>query len=363
MITELTIKNLRCFRELSLDKITPITLISGENNIGKTALLESIVLLFGCKNPDIFLKINNIRGMAAMVQVSLSQVNFVGMESSYLWETLFPDMDMTLQLGVSVKNADGITSSVSFEKDREVSLTQFSRNRNANNMFHPVPGSYVLNVSFKRDDDTREGRFIITQNGLVINFDGQPQFLSPPCAYIGPNAPFMQHPTPEWLGKAEIDDKKTQIVDALRILDDEIIDIFVVTQNGIVDIYAKWKTGKPRPVKTLGDGINKLLDYLLVMAANPGSVILLDEIESGFHYSFYPKLWELIATFSIKTQCQVFATTHSHECIAAASEGTAKVDSALFSYIRLGKESDRIVPFYFSGEDLVFALDREMEVR
>ena len=365
MITELTIKNLRCFKELSLDNITPITLISGENNIGKTTLLEGIFLLFGHRTPELFFKINNIRGIASMVQMSLPQGHFIGMEPSLPWETLFPDMDMTLNLGISVKDAAGITSSVCFEKDTQVSLVQFSGNRNTNNMLQPAPGSYVLNMSFERNENTEKGRFIITQNGLVLNFDARSQFLPQSCIYIGPNAPFLQHPTPEWLGKAEIDDKKTQIVDALRILDDKILDIFVVTKNGIIDIYAKWSTGKPRPVKTLGGGINKLLDYLLVMAANPGSIILLDEIETGFHYSFYPKLWELIATFSEKTQCQVFATTHSHECIENALRGTSENGNReRFSYIRLGRNKEGVIqPHCFRPDMLEYAINANMEIR
>jgi len=365
MITELTIKNLRCFKDLSLENITPITLISGENNVGKTTLLEGIFLFFGYRLPDLFFKINNIRRIAPMVQVPLPQGYFIGMEASFLWETLFPDMDMTLNLDISVKDAANVTSSVRFEKDTQVSLVQFSGNRNPNNMLQPIPGSYVLNMSFERDKNTEKGRFIITQNGLVLNFDAQSQFLPQSCAYIGPNAPFLQHPTPEWLGKAEIDDTKTQIVDALRILDNEIMDIFVVTKNGIIDIYAKWSTGKPRLVKTLGDGINKLLDYLLVMAANPGSIILLDEIETGFHYSFYPKLWELIAIFSKKTQCQVFATTHSHECIKSVLQGTSENGHReRFSYIRLGRNKEGVIqPHYFHPDMLEYALNVNMEVR
>jgi len=364
MITELTIKNLRCFKELSLDKITPVTLISGENNVGKTTLLESIFLLFGYHNVDVFFRVNDMRGIAPVFQVPFPQGHLTGLSSPLPWETLFTDMDMARKLQISVKDNADITSSVCFEKDAELSLMQFSMNKNMNNMLQPVPGSYILNISYEHNSENKgKGRFVITQNGLVLNFDINSQVSTHTCFYIGPNIHFFQHPTVDWLGKVEREDKKAQIVDALRILDDKISDIFAIVQNGIVDIYAKWNTGKSRPIKTLGSGINKLLNYLLVMIANPGSVILLDEIESGFHYSFYPKLWELITVLSKKTQCQVFATTHSYECINAAIEGIVNFDSSLLTYFRLGKEYDRIVPFHFSEEDLAYALGREMEVR
>ncbi|MDR1084678.1 MAG: ATP-binding protein [Deltaproteobacteria bacterium] len=66
----------------------------------------------------------------------------------------------------------------------------------------------------------------------------------------------------------------------------------------------------------LVDGINRLIQIVLIILANPGSIILIDEeIETGFHYSFFPKLWEIIGKLSLETDCQVFATTHSYECI------------------------------------------------
>jgi AAA15 family ATPase/GTPase len=113
----------------------------------------------------------------------------------------------------------------------------------------------------------------------------------------------------------------------------------------------------------MGDGINKLLHYLSMMIANPGGIFLLDEIEVGFHYSFYPQLWELISSVAKETNSQVIATTHSYECINAAVEGTAKVDSSLLTYVRLGKEADSIVPYYFFGDDLAYALKCDMEIR
>lgn len=45
-ISELTIKNYRSFRDFTIE-LKPLTLIIGENNIGKSNLLDSIGLIFG----------------------------------------------------------------------------------------------------------------------------------------------------------------------------------------------------------------------------------------------------------------------------------------------------------------------------
>ena len=203
MITELTIKNVRCFNELSLTNITPVTLISGENNIGKTALLESIFLFLAYRLPDLFIQINNIRGIPSMVP-ALPQGYFIGMEPLMPWETLFPDMDMTLKLNISAKDDTGIANSVCFEKDTQLSVVQFAGQNNTNNMFQPVPGSYLLNVSYESNGEIKEkGHHAVTQNSLVLKLDKQSPRIFQPVAYIGPNDSFIQHPTAAWLGEVE----------------------------------------------------------------------------------------------------------------------------------------------------------------
>lgn len=376
MLTKVKFENLRCFKDFTLEGMTPLTLISGRNSVGKTTLLEGIFLLSAYKSPDLFFKINGIRGIPAAT--SSPQGVILGLEPLVLWETLFSDMDMNLKLRILTEDSDISESSICLEKDMEISLAQFSSSQAQSGqmsllphiqqfpqqLLQPIPGSYILKVSYNHGDKLEHGRFALTQNGLALQLS-QSQSMQPPVftIYIGPNTPPAQHPVADWFGAVEINSQKELVISALRLLDKGVTDIFSVPRQGLVELYARWDTGKPRSVRTLGDGINKLLSYLLVMVANPGGVFLLDEIETGFHYSFYPKLWELIADIAKKTKCQVIATTHSYECITAAVEGTAKVDPSLLTYVRLGKENNKIVPYVFPHDDLAFALEREMEVR
>ena len=95
--------------------------------------------------------------------------------------------------------------------------------------------------------------------------------------------------------------------------------------NGQGMLYVKIDK-KLFPLKLAGDGLNKLLFIVLSIISNPDSILLIDEIESGFHYSMYPKLWETIALAARENACQIIATTHSYECIAGAIDGIEKAD-------------------------------------
>jgi ABC-type multidrug transport system ATPase subunit len=114
----------------------------------------------------------------------------------------------------------------------------------------------------------------------------------------------------------------------------------------------------------MGEGMNKLLFIALNMLVNPGSILLIDEVENGFHYSFHVTFWRLIFELSHETNCQVFATTHSYECISGAADAIAESSNGdILSYVRLGRKNGEISPHFFSKESLAFALQSEMEVR
>jgi len=76
------------------------------------------------------------------------------------------------------------------------------------------------------------------------------------------------------------------------------------------------------PIHTMGDGVRKLLHIVLIMLTKHRSILLLDEVENGLHYSLHTKFWEMISTLAKQEKCQIVATTHSYECINGALEGT-----------------------------------------
>ena len=49
-------------------------------------------------------------------------------------------------------------------------------------------------------------------------------------------------------------------------------------------------------------------------------VVLVDEIENGLHHSVLPGVWKVIAKAAEQFNVQMFATTHSFECVEAAHE-------------------------------------------
>ena len=91
-------------------------------------------------------------------------------------------------------------------------------------------------------------------------------------------------------------------------------------------------------------------------------ILLVDEIDTGFHYSMYSDLWRIVSAVSREYNCQVIATTHSYENIMGAIEGVKDCPED-FSYYRIGYDKDELRSYRSSYDLLKSALNSDMEVR
>src|SRR5258706_16433422 len=63
MYKSFEIKNFRCFEDFKIDDLQRINLITGKNNVGKTALLEALFLYSGERNPQLTQLLQGLRDM------------------------------------------------------------------------------------------------------------------------------------------------------------------------------------------------------------------------------------------------------------------------------------------------------------
>ncbi len=63
--------------------------------------------------------------------------------------------------------------------------------------------------------------------------------------------------------------------------------------------------------------MGRLLGVALALVNASDGVLLIDEIESGLHYTVQADMWRLIFRVAHRLNVQVFATTHSWDCIEA----------------------------------------------
>lgn len=117
------------------------------------------------------------------------------------------------------------------------------------------------------------------------------------------------------------------------------------------------------PIGSMGDGMKRLLALSLHLVAAANGVLLVDEIDTGLHHSVLTKAWELTARTALANNTQVFATTHSLDCIRSLAwlcDGAPELRDRV-SVHRI--EADRPEAIRYSGHELITAIEHELEVR
>jgi AAA15 family ATPase/GTPase len=128
---------------------------------------------------------------------------------------------------------------------------------------------------------------------------------------------------------------------------------FVVKQSGIA---------QPIPIGSFGDGVWRMFSLAVALSRSQDSVLLIDEIDTGLHYSVMDEMWKFVDRVSALLNVQVFATTHSYDCIRSLSGICANRDcdsDITIQRIEAGKTDS--IPF--SAEQIKIAAARNLEIR
>jgi AAA15 family ATPase/GTPase len=132
-----------------------------------------------------------------------------------------------------------------------------------------------------------------------------------------------------------------------------IHEVFDIDQIDIIKNKIMLKeNGQYRYLSEYGEGTKHFIKTLIILFANPNKTIYFDEIENGIHYSNLDKLWEIILTVSKQQNTQVFATTHSKECIQSYNKVALLLEDNETNYINLSQDKN--------GSVVAINLDRAM---
>lgn len=358
MIQSVTFQNFRGFKHLELPDLAPITLLSGKNNAGKSTVLEGLFLFGGHGDPKCFEKISSFRSLPLIPDFDI------------LWKPLFHQLNVDDPIRISVQLEHNVELTYYREDSYSPQLQDFKGMAPdvLNRFISSAQSGYTLGFQFaqKGTSYTETGHFVAAPDGFAVNMStslpNNQRMLLPLMQMINSTITAFYSPV-ELFGKLELNGRKRNVLNILRKMDPSLSDITAISANGQSQLYGNMG-GKLLPMRLAGDGMNRLLIIMLSIMENPNSIILIDEIENGFHYSMFPVIWEAIAHTAQESNSQVIATTHSYECVAGAVEGMEKADMKDdFCFFRLAQEKNGRHAYRFSSDVIRTALDAEMEVR
>ena len=360
MFKKITIKGFRGVKELELDNFKQINLFVGKNNCGKSTILESLYLAIAPTNAHLLVKINMFRGLKNI--------------DENLWLTLFhkmsKDSNITISTELNNKDERKLIIEPNMKSATNVAITNIkirdetidaSGNVSGSSSMFPVINGLLIEYSVKQN------RKKLKKYNAQIIFDGINGEITPPegykenlkGAYLNPQTIFMD--IPKNFDEVQVKKQIDLIVDVLKEIDSSLVDLSL----GKDVIYCDIGLDRLMPINVMGDGMYRLLAIVLAISTQQNGILLIDEIDTGLHYSAQEVLWNVIFKSAKKFNVQIFASTHSLECIKAFSsicsnQSPKEIDAKLY---RIEKQDDGIKAIDYDEEVLAASLDSGWEMR
>ena len=159
----------------------------------------------------------------------------------------------------------------------------------------------------------------------------------------------------------------SSLSDSLKFLEPKIERLAYVQVENSEEQIPKIKLegqNKPWSILTMGDGINRILTFILNLVSLENGILLIDEFENGLHYSVQKDLWEVIFKTAYRLNLQVFVTTHSSDCIKAFSRVMERFpEYSDGKMIRLDNKNGNISAKEFEADRLHIADENDIELR
>ena len=332
MLQNLEIRNFRLFDHLRMERLGQINLVGGRNNSGKTTLLEALFLLCGMANPELLLRINTFRGFRGLNELvtptaipetilkplfyqfdSNQIIKINGQHDSLDYIELKVTVERQNTVALSLKNPQADPSAVDQRDPIQIPSSTLVANRE-NAEFNDLRLDYVYG-SHRSGETRSEGRLHVANNGIqMATPSNENPFLAIFVSSRGGNS--IEDATR--LGDLRRRKQGNLLVDALKIMEPRLQALEENSVAGYPMIWGDIGLSELVSLSMMGEGMTRIARILLAISTAAGGVVMVDEVENGIHYSVLQKVWSAIAAAAERAQVQVFATTHSFECMAAA---------------------------------------------
>ena len=378
MLQSLYIKNYRNLKELKINALSQINLINGENNTGKTSLLEALA---------IYASNANLESLCQMIESRGERLHYNNREIDIrsaldFFSSIFTDRE------ISTASENPII--IGGESDFQIKIQVIA-----------YFDEFITNEQEERErkriivDDNNVEQYPNYKVGLMINTDIIPmeRFSSSamPISYrISRAREAKEVVHSEYISTNNIDkeinaklfdnitltEQEKSVINALNIIEPNIEGLAFIddrenvrtfsgsrdkSRNAVVKIKNKLER---LPIKSMGDGINRILTIILAMVNCQNGFLLIDEFENGLHYKVQEKLWKIIFKLAKDLNVQVFVTTHSSDCINSFSKVLNNNEyNVTGQFIRLDNRNGIIQPETINADVLQIADNQKIELR
>lgn len=358
MISDFQISKFRHFEYIELNQLKRVNLFVGKNSAGKSALLEALLLFFTQMSQQTLPSIIDSRqeNWEVRTRPALRHLFFNHTFPEY-WEEGF---------SLSSKN-----DSRSFE----VRVVPYSTETEDGfpSSYKPIEGSNQL---LEIDIDTIEpflavikGKNNIARHIRINGYgDSRRRFPSRndvrKQAFFVPTRGVNDEDVATLWDSISLTDNEIEVINGLKLIEPNVEGVaFVGSDNrDRVPLVKIAGNNEPVSLKSLGDGMSRVLQIILSLVNAKDSVLIIDEFENGLHWGVQREVWSLVFRLAARLNVQVFASTHSRDCIQGFMEAWAE-EPGEGSFARVERKGQGVSIREYSFDLLSDSLETDVEVR
>lgn len=382
IITDFHVKNYKNLSNLDLSGLRRLNLFVGANNTGKSNLLEALFLYASNFSHEHLVEI--LRRRKENMEYFDGTKHFFR-ESEYLtaFAPFFPKRSVDkmmnntfIELGTDEKGYLRYTlMAATFRLDKGITrLTRLTPYGNLTNNQKLSNNIGTVLVTLPRENEStgitsQKSSFEnimhltrISNSGIEIQSTNTDYLYK--CQLVNCKQLSTQKAENIW-SRISLTEMEKVILKALKIIDERTKDFNFIRINSNTYQPTVVLEGEDykMPLSEMGDGMTHVLNIILALLDCANGILLLDEAESGLHYKTQSKLWEMIFDLANEYKVQVFATTHSNDCIKAFAESS--IDHANDGLVvRLESNGNGVDPIYYTNsKSVVFAINNNFETR
>ncbi|MCF6364835.1 MAG: AAA family ATPase [Bacteroidales bacterium] len=295
------VENFKRFEEFELKDITQFNIIVGDNNVGKTSLLEA--LLFS-KDID---------------QQMFNLLDCFRYKSSTGLSNEVRDYDRTINQILPIFFND--------KKEKEHIFEIIEKGNIDKNIFRFEIKTFDSlsednrNLLREKGRQTKGSIIILYKNNNLIDIKSQEDLFGRKnnyFAYIPFSLGYDDDLTGFYSNHIQHNKKrKEKFVNSIKSFIPDIQTIELTTRfvNYPVIEISETTSNELKLLSTYGDGAVKLFRILSEIIVNSGQRLMIDEIDTGIHYSRFEEFWKIILKTAKEYDVQIFATTHNPDCL------------------------------------------------
>jgi len=299
-IKNIEIKNFKCFENFTAEGFGRVNLIGGKNNVGKTAFMEACYVNLNSDEIDTL--------YTSIIRVSAwRNLGFIGEQLS----SLFNDI---------TKIFENIKKFAKMKNLEKLFLEKILHLDVSTNLYHCLYENINNKLYFKNNFDEKK----IPLSSIEITDKLKDTIYFNPSSQL-----FLSERASQRYAKIQKLDKEIVLNTFLNNFDPNIEKLKFINKEFYLKLVG---INELRAISEFGDGLQKYTNILLDILTCYNGVIFIDEIENGIHYTQLDELWKIILEVSKEQNVQVFATTHSKECIESYARVAKKLEDEEVTY-------------------------------